>query len=199
MPDIRLARREKSQLWLWTGVLAFIGLAVWGAAAVFGDPTDPAQQPRVGAAADFGAVRAPVHPIESVGFESLRPLDPRDLGRLVRLRGTVQSSVVRGNFWVHANDGRRILTRVEPPPAGELPGIRPGAGIDIEGHLRNISRTEFHAWMDSLRVEVPRPPPPARFGQLPDPAFTRLLELYVRDYYISVPPERLTEPTALES
>jgi hypothetical protein len=193
MPDIRLARRQNSQLWLWTGLLAIIGLLIWGAAAVFGDPTDPAQQPRVGAAADFGAARAPVLPIESVSFEALRPLDPRDLGRFVRLRGTVQSRVVRGSFWVHAADGRRILTRVEPPPVGELPGIRPGGSIDIEGHLRNISRAEFLAWMDSLGVEVPRPPLPARFGQLPDPAFTRMLELYVRDYYISVQPERLTE------
>jgi hypothetical protein len=192
MPDIRLVRRRTSQLWLWSGVLAAVGLVIWASALIFGDPTDPLEQPRVGAAADFGAERAPVLPIEAVPFASLEPLDPRDLGRLVQLRGTVESRVVRGNFWVRSQDGRRILARVEPRPDGELPGIRPGASIDVEGYLQNISRAEFAAWMDSLNVTIPRPPPSARFGQLPDPAFARLEAQFVREYYISIRPHQLT-------
>jgi hypothetical protein len=194
MPDIRLARRETSHIWVWTGILAALGLVLWGASFIFGDPTDPMQPPRVGAAADFGAERTPVLPIEAVPLETLIPLDPRDLGRLVRLRGTVESRMVRGNVWVRSVDGRRILARVEPAPLSEVPALRPAASIDIEGHLHNISRTEFFAWMDSLNVSIPRPPAPARFGQVPGPEFTRALAQYVREYYVSIPPEHLTEP-----
>jgi hypothetical protein len=192
MPDIRLARRRTSQLWLWTGILAAVGFLVWASAFVFGDPTDPADQPRVGAAADFGAQRAPVLPIESVPFTALDPLDPRDLGRLIQLRGAVESRIVQGNFWVRAEDGRRILARVEPLPGGDLPGVRPGGSIDVQGYLQNISRAEFFAWMDSLNVAIPRPPPAARFGQLPDPAFAHLEVQFIRDYYVSIRPRQLT-------
>lgn len=192
MPDIRLVRRRGSQLWIWTGILAAVGLLIWASAFFFGDPTDPVQPPLVGAAADFGAERAPVLPIEPVSFDSLAPLSDRDLGRLVHLRGTVESPVVRGAAWVRADDGRRILARVEPLPAEDaaLP-IRSGAPLEVDGYLQSISRAELVAWLDSLHVSLPRPPPAPRFGQLPDPAFRRLEAQYVRNYYISIRPEQL--------
>jgi hypothetical protein len=191
MPDIRLVRRRGSQLWIWTGVLAVIGLIIWASALIYGDPTDPAEPRRVGAAAEFGAQRAPVLPIEPVSFDSLAPLNERDLGRLVRLTGTVESRSVRGGVWVRAADGRRILARVEPLPEGMTLPFRPGGGIDIQGYLQSISRAEFIAWMDSLGVRIPRPPPAPRFGTVPDPSFARLEALYIREYYVSIRPEQL--------
>jgi hypothetical protein len=202
MPDIRLVRRRSSQIWIWTGVLAVIGLAIWGSALIFGDATDPGEPRRVGAAAEFGAQRAPVLPIEPVSFDSITPLSDRDLGRLVRLTGTVESRVVRGNVWVRATDGRRILVRVEPLPADEQVSLpfRAGGRIEVNGYLQGISRAEFAAWADSMGVTIPRPPPGARFGQLPDPAFARTEAQFIRNYYVSVRPEQLraeTETAAL--
>jgi hypothetical protein len=191
MPDIRLARRRTSQLWIWTGILAVIGLAIWGAAAIFGDATDPDEPRRVGAAAEFGAQRAPVLPIEPVAFGSLSPLDNRDLGRLIHLTGTAESRVVAGNVWVRAADGRRILARVEPLPEGVQVPFRPGARVSVDGYLQSISRAEFAAWADSLNVAIPRPPPTARFGQLPDPSFARIDAQFIRNFYVSVRPEQL--------
>lgn len=188
MPDIRLVRRRGSQVWIWTGLLAAVGLLIWGSAIFFGDPTE--RQPRVGAGVDFGE-RAPVLPLESEPFTSLVPLAPRDLGRLVRLSGTVESRVVRGNLWVRADDGRRILVRVEPLPTDMVISLAPGRRLEVEGYLENISRAEFTAWMDSLGVRVPRPPPAPRFGQQPDPAYARIDALFIKNYYISVRPEQL--------
>jgi hypothetical protein len=192
MPDIRLVRRRGTQLWFWTGVLSVIGLLVWASAFVFGDATDPAQPRQVGALAQFGAERAPVLPIQAVPFDSLAPLGDRDLGRLVHLEASVESSVVRGAVWVRAADGRRILVRVEPlPPEGTAIPIRPGGQLSVDGYVQSISRAEFLAWMDSLSVRVPRPAPTARFGQLPDPEFARMDAQFVRSYYISVRPEQI--------
>jgi hypothetical protein len=198
MPEFRLVRRSGSQLWVWTGILAAIGLAIWGYAMIFGDATDPSEPRRVGAAAEFGAERAPVLPIEPISFDSLTPLNDRDLGRLVRLTGTVERPVVRGATWVRATDGRRILVRVEPLPQADvtLP-FRQGGRLEINGYLQSISRAEFLAWMDSLRVAIPRPPPAARFGQVPDPAFARQEALYIRNYYVSVRPEQLRPPESM--
>jgi hypothetical protein len=197
MPDIRLVRDRASQLWVWTGVLAAAGLLIWGSAIFFGDPTDPVQPQRVGAAAEFGGERAPVLPIDPVSFDSLVPLSDRDLGRLVHLSGTVESRVVRGAAWVRADDGRRILIRVEPLAAEDftLP-VGSGGRLDVAGYLQSISRAELLAWLDSLNVALPRPPPAPRFGQLPDPAFRRIDAQYVRNYYVSIRPEQLN---ALES
>jgi hypothetical protein len=192
MPDIRLVRRQGSQIWIWSGVLAAIGLSVWAAAFIFGDPTDPAEQPRVGAAAQFGAERAQVLPMEPVPFASLTPLSRGDLGRLVRFSGVAETSPVRGNVWVRASDGRRILMRLEPlPPEGVLANFRPGRSIQVDGYLQNISRAEFIAWADSLGISIPRPPPAPRFGQLPGPEFARIDALFIQDFYISVRPEAL--------
>jgi hypothetical protein len=192
MPDIRLTRRRGSQLWLWSGTLAVVGLLIWAYAAIFGDATDEDRRPAVGAMADFGAERAPVLPIEAVGFEALRPLSERDLGRLVRFSGTVERPVVRGVTWVRANDGRRILLRIEPlPPEDTRIPFSAGSRIEVAGYLQSISRAEFSAWMDSLRVSIPRPPPAPRLGTAPDPAFARIDALYVRNFYISIRPEQL--------
>jgi len=192
MPDIRLVRRRGSQLWFWTAALSVIGLLVWASAFVFGDATAPDEPRQVGALAQFGASRAPVLPIEAIPFDSVAPLSDRDLGQLIHVRGTAESSVVRGAVWVRAADGRRILLRVEPlPPEGTDIPIRAGASISLDGYVQNISRAEFLAWMDSLNVRVPRPPPAARFGQLPDPSFARLDADFIRSYYISVRPEAL--------
>jgi hypothetical protein len=195
MPDIRLVRRRGSQLWIWTGILAAIGLAIWGAATIFGDATDPAEPRRVGAAAEFGAQRAPVLPIEPVSFDSIIPLSDRDLGRLVRLTGTVERPVVRGTTWVRAADGRRILMRIEPfPREGASVPFGQGVRVEVNGYLQSISRAEFAAWMDSLGVAIPRPPASPRFGMEPDPSFARMEAQFIQNYYVSVRPEQLVRP-----
>jgi hypothetical protein len=191
MPDIRFVRPRGSQLWLWSGALALIGLLVWASAFVFGDATDPAEPRQVGAFADFGAERAPVLPFEPVPFDSIVPLSNRDLGRLVTLTGTVESRSVRGNAWARAADGRRILVRIEPLPRGTEPPSLPAGRLEVDGYLQSISRAEFAAWMDSLGVRIPRPPASPRFGIQPDPAFQRLAEQYIQNYYISIRPEQL--------
>ena len=59
--------------------------------------------------------------METQAFETLLPLDNRELGRLVHLRATAESGV-RGNaVWVRTPTGRRILVRFEPEPAGQRP------------------------------------------------------------------------------
>lgn len=192
MADIRIVRRSGSYVWLWTGFLALIAFAVWAAATFLGDPTARTEQRRIGAAADFGGERAPVLPPQSAPFSSLVPLDRGDIGRLVHLTGAAESRLTANAVWVRASDGRRILVRFEPPPPQEaLAGIRSGGRIDVEGYLSSIAQAEFRAWADTLRLSLPRPPPPARFGQLPSPEFLRLDSLYIRDFYISVRPEGL--------
>lgn len=192
MPDIRLVRPHGTRIWLWTGVLAAVGLLVWSSAFVFGDRTDPDEQPRVGADADFGSLRAPVLPAQPAAFTRMDPLRTRDLGRLVHITGTAGSGVVSRMIWVRADDGRRILMRFEPePPPEALRRFGPGSRIDLEGYLQRIAVAEFEVWTDSLGVSVPQPTPGRKFGDLPDPSFARIDSLFIKEYYISVRPEAL--------
>jgi hypothetical protein len=200
MADIRLVRPRGDRLWLLMGAIALAGLLLWGSAFVFGDATDPEEQPRVGAAADFGAVRAPVLPVSSVPFQTLLPVQQRDLGRLVRLNGVAESGRHRNAVWVRAASGHRILVRFEPePPAEQMPSVSPGRSVDFEGYLQKISRAEFLEWADSLRISIPRPPPARKFGDLPDPSFARVDSLFIREYYISVRPQGMTPAAPAEA
>src|SRR5688572_27242114 len=81
MADIRLVRPRGSLVWAGTGALALAGMILWASAYVVGDATAVDNLPRVGAAAGFGADRAPVLPMEPVPFSTLVPLQTRDLGR----------------------------------------------------------------------------------------------------------------------
>ncbi|CAN5820987.1 hypothetical protein BH23GEM6_BH23GEM6_08860 [soil metagenome] len=192
MADIRLTRPRGSRVWLYTGVLAFLGIALWASAFFVGDATDPDEQPRVGAALDLGAQRTEVLPAVSVPLQTLVPLEMRDLGRLVRLTGVAESPVRQNAVWVRTAGGRRMLVRFEPPPEPELIAhIRPGSSLELDGYLSQISRAEFAVWMDTLGVRVPRPPPAPRFGNLPDPDFARVDALFIKNFYVSVRPEAL--------
>lgn len=192
MPDIRLAHERQTRLWLWVGVLAALGLGLWSTAFFFGDATDPDERPKVGAQLDIGEDRTPVLPAQAVPFHAMTPVETRDLGRLVRLSGVAQSPVRSNAVWVRSAGGRRILVRFEPPPPAEaLRGIGSGSRIEVEGYLEKISRAEFSAWMDTLGVRVPQPPPGRKFGDLPDPGFARVDSLFIKTYYISVRPEGL--------
>lgn len=190
MADIRLIRPRGSKIWLWTGLLAAIGLGLWSSALFFGDATESVEG--VGADLGLGASRAPVLPAQPVPLQSLLPLQNRDLGRLVRLTGVAETGS-RGNaLWVRSQTGRRILVRFEPePPPEALRRFRPGTAVDLDGYLEKISQAEFEVWMDSLGVSIPRPPPGRKFGELPDPSFARVDSLFVKSYYISVRPEAL--------
>jgi hypothetical protein len=200
MADIRLARPRGTRVWLWTGVLAFIGIALWASAFFVGDATAPEEEPRVGAGLDLGATRPAVLPAQSVPLQTLTPLDQRDLGRLVRLTGVAESVVRENAVWVRTAGGRRMLVRFEPAPPETLTSrFRPGSTLDLDGYLASISRAEFEVWMDTLNVRIPRPPPAARFGNLPDPAFARVDSLFIKNFYVSVRPEALqpdVEPDA---
>ncbi|HET7276086.1 MAG TPA: hypothetical protein VFI91_13035 [Longimicrobiaceae bacterium] len=192
MPDIRLVRPPGVRTWIWTGLLAAVGLLVWSSAFVVGDRTDPDVQPRVGANADFGAFRAPVLPARPAEFSSMDPLRTRDLGRLVHLQGTAGSPVIANAVWVRSDDGRRILVRFEPPPPeSEIRGIGAGGRVDLRGYLQRIAVAEFEVWTDTLGVAIPRPAPGRKFGDLPDPSFARIDSLFIKDYYISVRPRAL--------
>jgi hypothetical protein len=192
MADIRIARPRGSRVWLYTGVLAALGLALWASAFFFGDATDPDEQPRVGAALGLGANRPPVLPAQPVPLQSLHPLETRDLGRLVKVTGVAESGVRGEAVWVRTAGGRRMLVRFEPPPPeGALRGIGPGSSIALDGYITNIARAEFELWMDTLGVRIPRPPASARFGGVPDPAFARVDSLFIKNFYISVRPEAL--------
>jgi hypothetical protein len=194
MPDIRLVRPRSSHVWISTGVLAAVALLIWSVSTfVVGDRTAPKQQPRVGAAANFGAERAPVLPMRAAAFATLLPLQESDLGRLVHLSGSAESRVVSNWIWVRSNTGARILVRFEPaPPEGTLARFHPGARVDVAGYVQKISRAEFNAWVDSLAIAIPRPPPGRKFGDLPSPDFIRLDSLFIKEYYLSVRPEGLT-------
>lgn len=192
MPDIRLIRPRGSGLWISVGGLVVLGVLVWAAAFFFGDPTARATQHRVGARADFGAERAPVLPMQAAPFSSVKPLSRSDLGRLVRIRGVALSPVVRNAVWVRAEDGRRILLRFQPPPpAGALRGVGPGRELEMEGYVTGIAQAEIKVWADSLGVSLPRPPPGAKFGEVPDSSFERIDALFMRNYYLSVRPDAL--------
>jgi hypothetical protein len=192
MADIRLVQPRGTRVWLTMSVLAMLGILVWASAFVFGDPTRPDELPRVGAAADFGAIRAPVLPMESVPVQTLHPLSTRDLGRLVRVSGTAESRVAANSVYIRTPEGYRLLVRFEPePPPDALRGIGPGSSVSFDGYIQNIARAEFHQLMDSLNVAIPRPRPARKFGDLPDPEFARIDALFIKDHYISVRPEAL--------
>lgn len=194
MADIRFNRPRSSSLWLWMGLLAGIALAAWGSAYIFGDRTDPDEQPRVGASADFGALRAPVLPARSVSFSQITPPSDRDLGRRVRFTGVAQSPVRANAVWARSDTGYRILVRFEPPPPeGALQGYGPGSRLEFDGYLQTISRAEFRGWQDSLGISLPPRPsrPTTHYGYAPDPAFARVDSLFIKDFYVSVRPEAL--------
>jgi hypothetical protein len=200
MPDIRLVQPRAGRLWLWMGGLALVAALLWASKYVVGDATEPERARGVGAAAGFGETRAPLIPMPAEPFEEVVPLDTRDLGRLVQVKGVLESGV-RGNAtWLRASDGRRILLRFEPPPdSGQLRRFGPGSSIDLPGYVEKISRAEFDVWLDTLNVSIPRPPPGRKFGDLPPPSFMRLDSLFVKTYYISVRPEALQPATREEN
>lgn len=174
---------------------AILGLLFWASAFVVGDATE--QKRAVGAAAGFGAVRAPILDMESVPFGSLFPLQTRDLGRLVRVTGVAESGVRVNSVWVRTGDGFRILVRFEPAPEGDqLRRIGPGSSVDFDGYLNNIALAEFHQIIDSLGVSIPRPAPGRKFGDLPDPGFARVDSLFIKNYYVSVRPEGIEREAA---
>jgi hypothetical protein len=188
--DIRLTRGRNQRVWFWTLCIVGLGALAMVAAMVFGDPTAHPRGPGVGAAAHFGADRAPVLPVVVEPFERVGELTDRELGRLVHLTGTAESGVRRSAVYVRTPQGRRILVRFEPaPPAGQLARIFNGGGVDVTGYLQKISRAEFDVWMDSLGVVIPRPPPGVKFGDLPDSDFIRIDSLFIKEYYVSVRPE----------
>jgi len=190
--DIRLVRGRESRVWLTVTLLAAAGVLLLVAVATLGGDATMRAKRQVGAAANFGADRAPVLPMETQPFESLLPLDTRELGRLVNLRATAESGV-RGNaVWVRTPTGRRILVRFEPaPPGTALRGLGPGSAVDVNGYVQKISRAEFDLWTDSLGVVIPRPRPGIKFGDLPDSGFARIDSLFIKNFYVSVRPEGL--------
>jgi hypothetical protein len=195
--DIRMARPRGSRVWLWVGSLAGAAVLVWAASTfVFGDATQRTGERAVGAEANFGGERAPVLPMQPEPFESLLPLEARELGRLVRLRGVAESPVRGDAVWVRAARQRRILVRFEPSPEGPVP-VRMGAPLDVEGYLQRMSRAELATWLDTLGVVLPRPRPGSKFGDLPDTTFAQIDTLFVREYYVSVRPWGLN-PSARE-
>ena len=200
MADIRLARPRSSRVWVMMVSFAVVGLLFWASAFVVGDATAPDELPRVGASADFGAVRAPVLPVEAIPFGTLTPLQTRDLGRLVRVQGVAESGVRRNSLWVRTSDGYRILVRFEPEPGEEaLNGIGSGSSVTFDGYLQNIALAEFRQIVDSLNVRIPRPPPARKFGDLPDPGFARVDSLFIKNYYVSVRPEGIRPDSPVET
>lgn len=190
MADIRLARQTGTRVWPIMAAFAVIGLLLWASAFVVGDATAPTNAPRVGAAADFGGVRAPVLPVEAVPFGTLDPLETRDVGRLVRITGVAETGVRANSLWVRTEGGRRILVRFQPAPEEQLlRGIGGGSSISFNGYVENIALAEFLQLADSLGVSIPKPPPARKFGDLPDPGFARVDSLFIKNYYVSVRPE----------
>jgi hypothetical protein len=168
--------------------LALGGLLFWASAFIIGDRTE--EQRQVGAAANFGAVRAPIIPVDAVPFSAVTPIQTRDLGRLVRISGVAESGVRVNSVWVRTSEGYRILVRFQPEPAPEaLPRITPGSRVEFDGYLQNIAIAEFHQVVDSLGVRLPRSPPSRKFGDLPDSAFIRADAMYIKNYFVSVRPE----------
>lgn len=197
--DIRLVRGRESRVWLWVTLLATGSLLVLVAAMVFGDQTMEAKR-QVGAAANFGADRAEVLPMQTQEFETLLPLDTRELGRLVHLSATAESGVRSNAVWVRTPSGRRILVRFEPdPPAGALRALGPGSHVDVHGYLAKVSRAEFDMWMDTLRVVLPRPRPGTKFGDVPDSGFAKIDSLFIRSFYVSVRPEGLRRASSTDA
>lgn len=192
MADIRIVQPRGPRVWLWVGVLAVLGLGLWSTAFFIGDATEAAENARVGAQLGIGEERSPILPAQPTLLHTLVPLQTRDLGRLVHVRGVAESGSRSNALWVRSEGGRRILLRFEPtPPEGALSRFGPGSSVSLDGYLEKISHAEFVAWMDTLGVRVPQPPPGRKFGDLPDPAFARVDSLFVKDFYVSVRPEAL--------
>ena len=187
--DIRLVRGRRSRVWLWAGLLAGGGLLVLLVAMVFGGDRTMEGARQVGADANFGAGRGAVLPMEPQRFETLIPLDTREVGRLVHLEATAESGLRGGAVWVRASGGRRLLVRFDPEP--ETLRISPGARLAVNGYVQKLSRAEFDLWTDTLGVAIPRPKPGVKFGDLPDSSFARIDSLFVRDYFLLVRPEGL--------
>jgi hypothetical protein len=188
--DIRMSRPRGSNAWAWIAALAAAGLLVWAASTfVFGDATQRTGMLGVGEDAGWGADRAQVLPMEAEPFEAILPLEPRELGRLVRLRGVAESPVRGDAVWVRAAGNRRILVRFEPaPPPAARARLQMGAPVDVEGYLQRMSRAELQTWLDTLGVFLPRPRPGSKFGDLPDTTFAQIDTLFIRNYYVSVRP-----------
>lgn len=189
MPDIRLVRPRGSKLLVILGALIVVGLVAWSSSYLVGDATAEKQR-GIGAKSGLGEVRAPVIPARPVGFETIMPIEPKDLGRLVRLTGTAETRTVAGVVWVRADDRRRILVRWEPLPAGttNVPSAGPGSRVQVDGYLQRISRAEFKMLADSVGAYVPRPPPGVKFGDQPDSNFARVDSMFIKDYYVSARP-----------
>ncbi|CAN5149037.1 hypothetical protein BH23GEM4_BH23GEM4_13450 [soil metagenome] len=193
MADIRLSRPAGSTAPIWVAALIGVALLVWGTASFLGDPSDDTP-PRVGAAANFGGERAAVIPMQPAAFASLVPLGEEDLGRLLRIRGTVASPVRGNTLWLLTPGGYRLLVRFEPaPPEGALARFAAGSTLELNGYLDRISAAEFKVWADSLGLSLPQPPPGRKFGALPDPEFQRRDAFYIRGYYVSVRPEAIAD------
>jgi hypothetical protein len=189
--DIRLVRGRRSRVWLWVGLLAGGGVLVLAVTLVFGGDRTMESGQAVGAEANFGAHRGEVLPMMAEPFESLLPLNTREIGRLVHLVGTAESPLRGGTVWVRSRGGRRILMRIDPTPEGMQMG--PGAGISVTGYVQKLSRAEFDLWTDTLGVILPRPRPGAKFGDVPDTAFARIDSLFIRDFMVLVRPEGLRD------
>lgn len=194
--DIRLVRGRRSRVWLWASLLSGGGLLVLAMVVVFGGDETMRTRGQVGADANFGAERGAVLPMQAESFESLFPLDTREVGRLVHLRATAESPVLGGAVWVRTVGGRRMLVRFDPAP--EELRVGPGAAVAVNGYVQKLSRAELELWTDTLGVVIPRPPPGVKFGDVPDTAFAKIDSLFVRDYFLLVRPEglRATRSTA---
>ena len=188
MPDIRLVRPRGSKLIAVLAALLAAGLVAWVSPFVFGDPTE-AKARGIGAKSGLGEVRSPVIPVRPVAFESLTPLQAKDLGRFVRLTGTAETRQVSGAVWVRSDDRRRILLRWEPWSAEtKIPVFGPGHRVQVDGYVQRLSRAEFEMWTDSVNAAIPKPPPGVKFGDQPDSNFARVDSLFVKDYYVSARP-----------
>jgi hypothetical protein len=200
MADFRVVPQRGTRVWPIMGAFAIAGFLLWTSAFFFGDATAPDELPRVGAAADFGALRAPVLPVQAVPFATLTPLMTRDLGRLVQLNGVVESRIAVNSAWVRTPEGYRILARFEPAPEPDLlRGIGPGSSVAFQGYLQTIALAEFKQVVDSLNVQIPRPPPARKFGDLPNPAFARVDSLFIKNYYVSVRPQGIRPQASAEA
>ena len=127
--DIRLVRGRQHRLWAWTASLVGVMGLAWLAGTFLGDAT-VGDGRAAGANANFGADRGAVVPIRAGPFESAFPLQDRELGRLLRVRGTADSQMRRGSLWVRTTAGRWILMRFEPVPSSTA-RYYPGAPVDV--------------------------------------------------------------------